>query len=117
MSWILLAVAITLEVAGTTCMKLSEGFTRVTPSVLVFVFYAASFTLLVFTLKRLELGLTYAIWSGVGTAATTLIGIQFFAESAQPLKLLFIGLIVIGVVGLYLVGGESHGSGGAVARV
>lgn len=117
MSWFLLVLAITLEVAGTTCMKLSEGFTRLTPSVLVFVFYAGSFTLLVFTLKRLELGLTYAIWSGVGTAATTLIGIHFFAESAQPLKLMFIGLIIVGVVGLYLVGGENEGASGGVSRV
>ncbi|MEZ5670593.1 MAG: multidrug efflux SMR transporter [Alphaproteobacteria bacterium] len=107
MSWLFLVMAITLEVAGTTCMKLSDGFTRLTPSVLVFVLYAAAFTLLVFTLKRLELGLTYAIWSGVGTAATAVIGIVFFDEAATLLKLGFIGIIIVGVVGLYLVGNEA----------
>lgn len=106
MSWILLGCAIALEVAGTTCMKLSEGFTRLTPSALVFVFYAGAFALLIVTLKRLELGMTYAIWSGVGTAATAVIGILFFAEAADPLKLFFIAVIIFGVVGLYLVGGE-----------
>ncbi len=104
MSWLLLGIAIALEVAGTTSMKLSDGFTRLTPTVLVFVLYAGAFSLLIVTLKRLELGITYAIWSGVGTAATTVIGILFFAESAQPLKLLFIGIIIFGVVGLYLFG-------------
>jgi small multidrug resistance pump len=104
MSWVLLGLAIALEVAGTTSMKLSEGFTRFTPSVLVFLLYAGAFSLLIVTLKRLELGITYAIWSGVGTVATTAIGILFFAESTAPLKLMFIGIIVFGVVGLYLVG-------------
>ncbi|MGF1624745.1 MAG: DMT family transporter [Alphaproteobacteria bacterium] len=104
MSWILLGIAIALEVAGTTSMKLSDGFSRLTPTVLVFVLYAGAFSLLIVTLKRLELGITYAIWSGVGTAATAAIGIFFFAESTGPLKLVFIGVIIFGVVGLYLVG-------------
>lgn len=106
MSWVLLAFAIAFEVAGTTCMKLSDGFSRLVPSAMVFVLYAAAFVLLMLTLKRLELGVTYAIWSGVGTAATAAIGIFFFAEPASPMKLLFLGVIVVGVVGLYLVGGE-----------
>lgn len=106
MSWLLLGLAVLLEVAGTTCMKLSDGFTRLTPSILVFVLYAGAFALLVLVLKRIELGVTYAIWSGIGTVATAAIGIMFFEESAQPLKLLFIAVIIFGVVGLYLVGGE-----------
>lgn len=106
MSWVLLGFAIALEVAGTTSMKLSDGFSRLVPSVMVFVLYAGAFVLLMFTLKRMELGVTYAIWSGVGTAATAAIGFFFFAETASPMKIFCIGLIIVGVVGLYLVGGE-----------
>ena len=104
MSWLLLALAIALEVAGTTSMKLSDGFSRPIPTVAVFVLYAGAFSLLIVVLRRLELGITYAVWSGVGTAMTAIIGIAFFAESAGLLKLLFIGIIIFGVVGLYLVG-------------
>jgi len=105
--WIMLVFAIGFEVAGTTCMKLSEGFTKLTPSVAIFVFYFLSFGLLTLTLKRLEVSLVYAIWSGMGTLLITVIGIVYFGEAATTLKLLSILLIIIGVVGLNL-GGARH---------
>jgi len=100
-AWIVLAAAIVLEVAGTTSMRLSEGFTRLTPSVLIFVFYAASFALNTLVIRTLVLSVVYAVWSGVGTVLTALIGFLYFKEPATALKLISIGLIVIGVFGLH----------------
>jgi small multidrug resistance pump len=78
MSWILLSIAILFEVAGITSMKLSRGFAELLPSVGVLVFYVCSAAAVVLALKRLELSVAYAIWSGVGTALTALIGIAYF---------------------------------------
>jgi len=100
-AWGVLAVAIVLEVAGTTCMRLSEGFARLTPSVLIFVFYAASFALNTMIIRTLGLSVVYAVWSGVGTVLTALIGYLYFKEPATALKLGSAGLIVIGVFGLH----------------
>jgi len=100
-AWGVLAVAIVLEVAGTTSMRLSEGFTRLTPSILIFVFYAASFALNTLVIRVLGLSVVYAVWSGVGTVLTALIGFLYFKEPATTLKMISIGLIVIGVFGLH----------------
>lgn len=100
--WILLATAIVLEVAGTTSMKLSDGLSRLVPSILVFVFYAASFAAFSIALKKIEVSVAYAIWAGIGTAAIAVIGILYFRESVTAVKLLSIVLIVAGVVGLNL---------------
>ena len=100
--WLLLVAAIVFEVAGTTSMKLSAGFTKVLPSVLLFVFYALAFGALTLTLKKMEVSFVYAIWSGLGTALVTLIGILYFKESANIFKIASIGLIILGVVGLHL---------------
>ena len=100
-AWAVLAVAIVLEVAGTTCMRLSDGFSRLTPSVLIFVFYAASFALNTFIVRTLGLSVVYAVWSGVGTVATALIGMLYFKEPATAMKLVSITLVVVGVFGLH----------------
>jgi small multidrug resistance pump len=102
MSWVYLILAILFEVSGTTSMKLSEGFTKFWPSVLLFVFYALSFTSLTYALKTLEVSVTYAVWSGLGTIVITLIGIFWFNESASTIKFISIALIIIGVIGLNL---------------
>jgi len=104
--WFILAGAIALEVAGTTSMKLSEGFTKLVPSVLLFVFYAASFVALTFALKKIEVSVAYAVWSGVGTALIAAIGILYFREAATVLKFISILLIIVGVVGLNLSGAK-----------
>jgi small multidrug resistance pump len=100
MHWVLLTVAIVLEVAGTTNMKLSDGFTRTLPSVLIFVFYGLSFTAFTFALKKLDLSLSYAIWAGAGTALIAAIGVIWFKEPLTALKVGSIVIIVIGIVGL-----------------
>lgn len=100
-AWGLLTVAIALEVLGTTCMKLSQGFTQAAPSALMFACYALAFACNAFVVKTLDLSVTYAVWSGVGTVATALIGFWVFREPATAFKLVCIGLIVIGVLGLH----------------
>ena len=102
--WIYLACAILLEVAGTTSMKLSEGLTKLVPSVLLFVFYAASLVALAFALKKIDVSVAYAIWPGVGTALIAMLGILCFREFMTALKLISVGLIIVGVVGLNLNG-------------
>ena len=100
MHWVLLIAAIVLEVAGTTNMKLSDGFSRTLPSVLIFVFYGLSFTAFTFALKKLDLSLSYAIWAGAGTALIAAIGVIWFKEPITALKVGSVVLIIIGIVGL-----------------
>jgi small multidrug resistance pump len=100
MGWFLLAIAIVMEVCGTTCMKLSHGFKEVTPSVLVFVFYAISFTAFIYALKTIDLSISYAIWAGLGLALIAIIGTVYFKEPVTASKIIFMSLILIGVVGL-----------------
>lgn len=102
MHWLFLAGAILFEVAGTTSMKLSQGFTRLVPSILIFIFYAISFVSLTFAVKKIDMSVSYAIWSGVGTALIAIIGVYFFKESMTMLKMTSIVLIIIGVIGLNL---------------
>jgi small multidrug resistance pump len=102
MAWFALAGAILFEIVGTTALKASEGLSRLVPALLVVVFYGASFACLAIALKRLEVGVAYAIWSGVGTAAIAAIGIVWFGEAQSALKLVSLALVVAGVVGLNL---------------
>lgn len=105
MAWILLIGAIASEVAATTALKLSNGFTRAAPSVVVAVGYLLSFALLAQALKlRLQVSVAYAIWSGVGTAAITVIGILLLNEPLTAAKALGIALVIGGVVALNLAG-------------
>ncbi|MDR7247043.1 DMT family transporter [Priestia megaterium] len=104
MHWIYLCLAILFEVAGTTTMKLSDGFTKVVPSVLLIVFYICSLCFLTLTLKSLEVSIAYAIWSGMGIIVITLIGFMYFNESISLLKIIAIALIIIGVVTLNMTG-------------
>jgi len=85
-------------------MKLSNGFKEIVPSTLVFVFYGLSFTAFIYALKTIDLSITYAIWAGIGLALITAIGIVYFSEPMTAWKMIFIGLILIGVIGLSLGG-------------
>lgn len=101
-SWLFLSAAIGLELVGTLSLKLSEGLTRPGLSLLVLCAYAASFSLLAQALRQIEVGIAYAIWSGVGTALIALVGIFYFNESLSWLKSLSLLLIIAGVIGLNL---------------
>ncbi|MDQ0580255.1 DMT family transporter [Streptomyces rishiriensis] len=104
MGYLTLAGAIAAEVAATTAMKYSDGFSRLWPSLLTASGYVISFLLLAQTLKTVGIGTAYAIWAGVGTAAIALIGLALFGESLTPAKTVGILLIVGGVVVLNLGG-------------
>jgi small multidrug resistance pump len=97
-----LFLAVVLEVSGITSMKLSDGFNQLEPSIMIFVFYAMSFIFLMLALKRLEVSIAYAIWSGMGTLLITVIGVHFFHEPMTLIKAISLGLIITGVMGLRL---------------
>lgn len=101
-AWLCLGAAIVFELTGTLSMKLAGGFTQLWPSLLVFVCYGLAIALLSLALKGIELGIAYAVWSGVGTLLVTAAGIYAFQESASLAKLACIALIVAGVAGLKL---------------
>ncbi|MCX4773341.1 multidrug efflux SMR transporter [Streptomyces sp. NBC_01260] len=104
MGYGLLAAAIAAEVAGTTAMKYSEGFTRLWPSLITVVGYLLAFSLLAQTLKTMSMGTAYAIWAGIGTAAVAVIGMLFMGESGNLVKVAGIVLVIAGVVVLNLGG-------------
>jgi small multidrug resistance pump len=104
MHWIYLILAIILELIGTTLMKISFGFTKLVPTLGTFCAYILCFTLLSHSLKKIEVGIAYAVWSGVGILILSIIGIVFFKESMSPAKIGYISLILVGVVGLYTCG-------------
>jgi small multidrug resistance pump len=108
MPWILLFVAILLEVAGITSMKLSRGFAELVPSLAVPVFYVLSAAAVILALKRLDLSVTYAIWSGVGTALAAMIGIAYFREPLTLIKVASLALVILGVVGLSLAARQTN---------
>lgn len=101
-AFLFLLGAIVSEVIGTSALKLSNGFSKLVPSIAVVVAYALSVFLLSLTLKRMGVGTAYAIWSGLGTALIVVIGMIYFKESISVLKVTSILLIIIGVIGLNL---------------
>ena len=100
MKWLLLAIGIATEVCSVTSMKLSDGFTKWLPSVSTFFFMGISLAVFIFTLKRFDLSFAYAIWAGLGIAIVATIGILYFKEPVNVLKVASIALIAIGVIGL-----------------
>ncbi|WP_027136028.1 quaternary ammonium compound efflux SMR transporter SugE [Geminicoccus roseus] len=103
MSWIVLFFAGLFEIGWAVGLKYTEGFTRVVPTVLTVGSMVVSLALLGLALKNLPLGTAYAVWTGIGTVGTALLGIYLFGEAATVARLLCIGLIVSGIVGLKLV--------------
>jgi small multidrug resistance pump len=105
MSIVYLVIAIVFETVGTTALKLSDGFSKPWYAVLMVVCYAITFTFLSFSLKEIDVSIAYAIWSAVGTALIAAIGILWFNEPLNALKIISLVLIIGGVVGLNLSGG------------
>jgi quaternary ammonium compound-resistance protein SugE len=103
MAWLVLAAAGLLEIGWAIGLKYTEGFTRLVPSVLTLAAMAGSIILLGLALKTLPIGTAYAVWTGIGAVGTALLGIILFDEPATAARLVSIGLIVSGIVGLKLV--------------
>lgn len=100
MCWIWLLAAILLEVAATLLLKLSDGFTRVGATASMAVCYIGSFYLMAMSLRQMEVGTVYAVWSALGTALVVAAGILFFRESMTAIKAVSIMLIIAGVITL-----------------
>ncbi|MDG6773442.1 multidrug efflux SMR transporter [Thiomicrorhabdus sp. ZW0627] len=100
--WFYLMVAIVFEVAGTLSLKFSTQNSNLLVTVFVIVFYITSFTFMWLAMKKIEMGVAYAVWAGAGTAIIALLGWLIFKDSMTLMKLVFISLIIIGVVGLKL---------------
>jgi quaternary ammonium compound-resistance protein SugE len=102
MAWILLLIAGVLEVGWAIGLKYTEGFTRLWPSVFTIASMVASVVLLGIAMKSLPVGTSYAVWVGVGAVGTAILGIVLFGEPANIGRLVSLGLIVAGIVGLKL---------------
>lgn len=102
MKWIILGIGILFEVLGTISMKYAEGFTKLVPSILVFLFYGISLAALVFVLEKMQVSIAYAIWASAGTALIAIIGMLFFKEPFSMVKMISISLIILGILGLEL---------------
>jgi quaternary ammonium compound-resistance protein SugE len=103
MAWLLLLLASVFEIGWAVGLKYTEGFARPLPTFLTVASMVASVALLGLSLKALPLGTAYAIWTGIGTLGTAVLGIILFGESAGATRLTCIGLIVAGIAGLKLV--------------
>jgi quaternary ammonium compound-resistance protein SugE len=105
MAWLLVVCAGLLETGFAVCLKLSDGFSKIWPTLGFALFALGSFGLLTAALKRLEVGPAYAVWTGIGAAGTVTYGMLFLNEAVSTLKILSVVLIVAGVVGLNVAGG------------
>ncbi len=106
MAWIYLLLAGLFEIGFAIGLKYTEGFTRLWPSVATVLAAATSLWLLTQALRTIPVGTAYAIWTGIGAVGVAILGIALFAESASPARLLCIGVIVAGIVGLKLTSGS-----------
>jgi quaternary ammonium compound-resistance protein SugE len=106
MAWTILLLAGLTEVGWAIGLKYTEGFTRLVPTVLTVTCMVASIGLLGLALKTLPIGTAYAVWTGIGTVGTAILGIYLFGESTAALRLGCIGLIVVGIAGLKLVSAD-----------
>jgi quaternary ammonium compound-resistance protein SugE len=100
MPWLILIVAGLFEIGWAVGLKYTEGFTRLWPTVATLISMIVSLALLGLALRNLPLGTAYAVWTGVGTVGTAILGMALFSESADVMRILCIGLIVAGIVGL-----------------
>jgi quaternary ammonium compound-resistance protein SugE len=104
MAWVILFVAGLLETGWAIGLKYTEGFSRLWPSVWTILAMVLSLIMLGYALKTLPVGTAYAVWTGIGAFGTAVLGIILFGEPATPARLISIGLIVSGIIGLKLVG-------------
>jgi quaternary ammonium compound-resistance protein SugE len=102
MAWVILALAGLFETGWAIGLKYSEGFTRLGPSVWTVVAMIVSLWLLGIAMKSLPVGTAYSVWVGVGAVGTVILGIVLFGEPANPARLVSVGLIIAGIIGLKL---------------
>ncbi|MCL4257994.1 MAG: multidrug efflux SMR transporter [Anaerolineales bacterium] len=98
--WIILLLAGLFEVCWAVALKYTEGFTKLWPSLFAVITLGLSVYLLSIATKKLELSVAYAVWVGIGTVGASLLGILLFKEVANPAKLVFLGLLIVSIIGL-----------------
>ena len=103
MAWIYLLAAGIFEIGFTTCLKLSDSFTKPLPAVGFILFAAISFWLLTIAMKSIPLGTAYAIWTGIGAAGTAVVGILCFRDPVSTGRIVFLTLLIASIIGLKLV--------------
>lgn len=103
-AWLLLILAGIFEVVWAVGLKYSAGFTRLTPALITVAAVIVSMGLLALAARSLPIGTAYAVWTGIGTVGAVLLGILLFGDSASLLRLVFVALILVGIIGLKLVG-------------
>ncbi len=108
MKWLLLLIAGLFEIAWAIGIKYTDGFTKIFPSVLTIAAMIVSMYLLSISIKFIPVGTAYAVWTGIGAAGTALLSIWLFKESTDPLRLLFIGFILVGIIGLKVVSSSAE---------
>lgn len=105
-AWFILILAGLFEIGFTTCMKLSTGFTQIPYTLGFMVFASLSFLFLNKAIAQIPLGTAYAVWTGIGAFGTALIGILFFKDSVTYLRVFFLVLLIISILGLKLASGK-----------
>jgi small multidrug resistance pump len=103
MKWVYLLIALSGEIAATSALKASEGFTKLTPPAVVVLGYGVAFYFLSLTLDSIPVGVSYALWSGIGIVFISLIGWRFFNQSLDAPAIIGIALIVVGVAVINLL--------------
>lgn len=117
MAWFVLIVSGLLEAGWALSLKASEGFSRPGPSVLFAVLLAASMGGLAFALRTLPVGIAYAVWTGIGASVTAVVGMLWLGEAVSVGKIVSLVLIVAGIVGLHVLGGDEPEEEAAPAAV
>lgn len=102
MAYLYLAIAILAEVAGTSALKASEGFTKLVPSLIVIIGYAAAIYFMTLVIRTFPVGITYAVWSGIGIVLITIMGVILYDEVPDIPAIIGMGLIIAGVVVIHL---------------
>ena len=104
MAWVTILAAGLFETGFAVSLKLSHGMTRLWPTVSFALCALTSFTLLTIALRQLEVGVAYAVWTGIGAVGAAIVGIIFLGDAVSTLKLASISLVLAGIIGLYLSG-------------
>ena len=102
LGWLFFILSLGFQIAGSTCLKLSDGFTKVLPSIGLLVFYGLCFSFLALAVKTIDISVAYAVWGGLGTSAIVIIGIVKFKESISIKKVISIAMIITGIIVLEL---------------
>jgi quaternary ammonium compound-resistance protein SugE len=105
MAWVYLLFAGLFEIGWAIGLKYTEGFTRLWPTVATLAAMAVSIVLLAMAVKHLPIGTAYAVWTGIGAVGAVILGIVLFHDPATPTRLLCVGLILLGIIGLKLTAG------------